>query len=79
MDFFLLIVNFHIGQSNVLSRETLLQIIDAVVIDSTVLTIFYARAKQDNDGDTTAPLEVRDEPTRNKIGQGHIDLNGFIV
>ncbi|KAG9061761.1 hypothetical protein KI688_006912 [Linnemannia hyalina] len=70
-------VQFAVSQSNAMSRATLLQIADAVPLESEVLQRFCLRSKYSNDTDTTAALEAKFGPKSSKRARPNIDLNGF--
>ena len=60
-----------------MSRTTLLQIADAVPLESAVLQRFCLRLKHSNDTETTAALEAKFGPKSSKRAEPHVDLNGF--
>ncbi|KAG0273122.1 hypothetical protein BGZ95_011053 [Linnemannia exigua] len=74
-------VKFEVIQKNPMSRETLLQIADAVPRESMALQRFYVQDDGGVDCDAAAALEAKFGPwgSTHKAGGAHVDLNWFVV
>ncbi|KAK3838060.1 MAG: hypothetical protein J3R72DRAFT_193918 [Linnemannia gamsii] len=74
-------VKFEVIQKNPMSKETLLQIADAVPRESMVLQRFYVQDDGGVDYDAAAALEAKFGPwgSTHKAGGAHVDLNWFVV